>query len=169
MKAELSEAWQRRRNALVVDRKLDLAFFVLIALYSGWGWTSAIVNTTVLNIPLTIYPTFWGAAIGLSGLVACSAILSSFFLAGDQFRERITQKRVEVAGLTIMGSLIAVHPILQLLRLFTAEPPRPDLVILAFSYLVMIIYRVDLQLTRIQSIKIANRRYLNGDYGSDRP
>lgn len=168
MKEELAEAWQRRRSVLVVDRKLDLAFFILIALYSGWGWVSAIVNTTILNVPLDLYPTFWGAGIGLAGLVACSAILSSFFLAGDQFQERILQKRIEVAGLTIMGSLIAVHPILQLLRLFTQEPPRPDLVILAFSYLVMIVYRVDLQLTRIQSIKIAKRRYLNGEPG-ERP
>lgn len=160
----IRSAWRKRNDVLVIDQKLDIYFFVLWAIYAAWGWTSAVVNTTILGRPLfTIYPTFWGTAIGICGMIACGAIIASLFTASDRYRERVKQKYVEVVAVGLMGGLIAVHPVLQVLRFFTEDQPRPDTLILAFSYLVMPAFRVTLQNNRAQSIRLADKRYRDGE------
>lgn len=168
MKHDIRAAWARRRSPLVIDRKLDVAFLILWAIYGAWGWTSAIVNTTILDIPITFYPTIWGAVIGLSGTTAALIVLSSFFFDSDQYRERILQKRVEVAAVGLMIGFIAVHPIAQFAGPLIGEEQRPDRAILALSYLVMPAFRIMLQLDRIQKIKAADQRYQAGETNNPR-
>lgn len=148
-----------RKSPLVVNRSIDWAFFALWICYGLWGFSAAIINTTYLRVPLTFYPTIWGCGIAFFALVACTAILRSLACDQDQLKERIFAKRVEALSVTAMAGFIAVYPILQFLRLFTDDPPRPDLVFLGLSYMVMIIFRVKLQLTRIQELKEVDRRY----------
>lgn len=157
---EIRKAWAGRHDMIVVDRKADLAFFALWLIYTTWGFTSTVVHTTILGTPaLAAYPTIWGATIGLFGAAACASIIASFFTAADQFRERIKQYKIEAWALFGMGGFIAVHPILSILRLLTQDPPRPDTAVLAFSYLVMIAYRIHMQLQRAATVRTADLLY----------
>lgn len=155
----LKKAWMARKSPLVVNRSIDWAFLALWTCYAFWGASAAFINTTYLRVPLTFYPTIWGCGISLFSIIAILAILRSLACDQDQLRERIFAKRVEALSVTAMAGFITVYPILQVFRLFTDEPPRPDLVALGMSYLIMIVFRVRLQLTRIQELREVDRRY----------
>lgn len=163
MKEELQRAWASRHDPLIIDRKLDIAFLILWALYGGWGWAGAIVNTTILDIPITFYPTIWAAVIGFSSTAAALIVTASFFIRSDQYKERILHKRLEVAAVGLMVMFITVHPVNEIVGLAAGTPHRPDSAILALSYLVMPAFRILLQLERIQKIKAADKRYLDGE------
>lgn len=158
----LQDAWRYRKSPVVLDRRYDGAFLCLWALYGAWGISSAVVNTQYLNVPVGWYPTLWGTGIGIFAMVACCTILASFFTAADRFKERIRQKKIEAIAVAGMGGLIAVYPFLQLLRLITEYPPRPDSLFLGLSYMVMVIYRVSSQLRRAKELGVVDQRYQDG-------
>lgn len=160
--SNLKASWRRRREAVVVDRRFDIAFFCLWACYGAWGISSAIINTTYLAVPVGWYPTMWGTAIGVFAIISCCTIVASFFTAADRLKERIRQKRLEAISVSCLGGLIAIYPLIELFQLFTQHPPRPDSLALGVSYMVMVIYRVSTQLKRAQELRILDRRYQDG-------
>lgn len=161
-KSALRDAWQYREKPLVLDRRFDIAYFWLWVFYGAWGISSAIVNTQYLEVPFSFYPSLWGTLIGALSIIACSTIVASFFTAPDRLRERIREKKIEAVTVTCLAALIGVFPILQALLLITDYPPRFDSLFLGCSYMVMVVYRVSVQLRRIQDLKLVDRRYQEG-------
>ena len=133
--------------------------FGLWSLYGGWGATSTLVDTTVLDLPLTFYPTLWGSAIAVCALAAACAILSSFLTPADEFDRRIVLYRLEAWAITVMAGFIVVYPITQIGAVFAGDWSSLDTVFLGASYLVYIAYRAGYLFQRAREVKLADKVY----------
>lgn len=159
--SRLHTAWHTAHDPLVTDRRYDVAVFLTWFFYSGWGLFSAFSDLTVFGnltrldagFPLELlYPTLWGAAIGVAALTAGIAGVATFFVHPSALGCRIRAKRVEMVAVCAMLGLLVVYPVTLLLTGDTAGNMRLDIICLSLSYFPQAVFRVQHLRQRVRQL-----------------
>lgn len=144
---------ERVHEPIVTDRGLDVASIIQWTIYAAWGIVSTVAQIpTLAKVTPDAYGIVWGAAIGVTMLIAAGAAASTFFGGPG----RIRTKRVELFALVLAIFIIAVYPILLVVQAFVlGDVNRWALAVLSLSYLVFPLFRTRHLVKRIRSLRAA--------------
>lgn len=148
----------KRFAPLLTDHRMDVMAMTMWLLYGTWGILSTLAGVTILKDIADVYPILWGAAIGLSALAALISSFNTFMAAPQSVAARIKWKRREMIAVSLMLGFIAIYPVLMFVSLFNGNP-RPDLLVLSLSYLVVPWWRVGHLASRIAQLRVIGGKH----------
>ena len=140
-------------DILIVDRWLDVAFAVFWFIIGLWGAVSLVIGLpTITQLTNDWYQTAWSGMIGLLSITA--SILATLVFFETFWISQVTKKVLELGIVIVLGSFMAVYPVLLVVRSFEGEFLKTGaLAVLCFSFLVFPVYRIHDLKRRIKNIK----------------
>lgn len=148
-------------DPLVTDRSQDLASGILWLIYSLWGLVATFAGiTTITEQAGPLYNFLWSMGIGVVALTASLSAFSLFFDLGTNLSPPM-KKRVELWAVRVLALLIAVYPILLSFAVLGGDTVRGPSAVLAFSYLVIPIWRSHVLVKRIRALDRARKEIIN--------
>lgn len=143
----------RPSDPLILDRWIDVAYFIQWLIYGFWGIASVILGLgTVEDLASQWYQYAWSGTIGALSSIAGIMVLLAFF--SMSWIRQITKKRVEFCTVIVLSVFILVYPVLLTIRALEGEQALIGATaVLAYGYLIFPILRLHILRKKIRLLK----------------